>query len=631
MCIYSNEFPEHCVNASHGLMEYSGIIHRGNPVEKFICKVVLFICVLMLPMYFTVPARAEDKKANPENSVTAHDTAGAEAKPAPQAGAAEVVIGLNVPLLSPLFSEVPMAKVNDETITVKEIRDAVIASHEERTEEKAAQKINYAEILDRLINGKLILQEARGMGIDELPEVKAALSSYGKEMRKNLLLTQAVKNAKADPAEVEKRYRDAIREWKIKSVLFFQEEDAKKMLEDVKAGKSFEELAAKAIEDKKAKGNMKEDFIGPANLLQQVTQAVASIKIGSVTPIIRIMAGKADSGYAVVKLVDVRYVDNKEAKEKAEQEALKQQKGKMIQEYGQALTKKYSVKVNKRLLRGLDFSAKKPGIEKLSKDKRVLAVIKGEKPITVGDLTVAIKKSFFHGLKEALAENRVNEKRFEVLESMIDQALEEKEAAKQGLEKTDDYKNMMKEYGDSVIFGTFIDKVIAPEVKLTKEEVESYYKQHISEYSTPAMISLNGLAFTKKEDAENAAEKLRKGTDYNWLLSNADGQVKKDAKDLLSFEGNLLTVKSMPEGLQKVVAGAKEDEVKLYASPEGYYYVIVVKHVVAPKSQPLSEVERDIMGKVYNVKLRGAVEEYAAKLRKAGDVRIYLSNGVSHK
>ena len=605
-------------------MEDSGIAHRGNPVEKIICKIVLFVCALMLPMYFTVPARAEDKKVNAENTVPAHETASTAAKPVPQAGAGEVVIGLNIPLFSPLFSEVPLAKVNDESVTLKEVRDALIASHEERTEETATKKVDYAAILDRLINVRLIVQEARGMGIGELPEVKETISAYAKRLRGELLLQQAAKDAKADPEEVEKIYKDMIREWKIKSVLFFQEEDAKKMLEDIKAGKSFEELAAKAVADKKAKGNEKEEFMKPASLLPQVVEAVAAMKTGSVSPIIRILAGKENSGYSVVKLVDVRYVDNKDAKEKAEQQALSDQRAKMIREYRGMLIKKY-VKVNKQLLKNLDFAAAKPGLEKLSKDKRVIAVIQGEKPITVGILTVALKKSFFHGVKEAVAEKRINDNKYDVLGSMIDKALLEKEAVKQGLDKTDDYKTMMKEYSDSVIFGTFIEKVIASDVKLTKDEIEAYYKKHISEYSSPEMIRLNSLAFAKKVDAENAIEKLRKGTDYNWLLSNAEGQVKRDAKELLSFEGNLLTIKSMPEGIQKVATGAKEDEVKLYASPEGYYYVLIVKQVVPSKVETLGAVQQKIAEKIYNGKLKDSLEEYAAKLRKAGDVKIYLS------
>ncbi len=584
----------------------------------------MFVCTLMLPIYFTIPAYAEDKKAPAESYVQTSETAGPEAKPAPKSGPGEVNIGLSVPLFSPIFSNVPVVKVNDESITLKEVRDALIASHEERSEQTAAQKLDYASILDRLINVRLIVQEAHGMGIDELPEVTDTVSAYEKQLRRELLLQGAAKDARADPKEVEALYRDMIKEWKIRSVLFFQEEDAKNMLEDIKAGKNFEELAAKAVADKKAKGNEQEEFIAPAYLLPQVADAVAVMKTGSVSPVIRIMAGKDNSGYSVVKLIDVRYVDNAEAKAKAEQRSLADQKAKMIRQYMAALIRKY-VKVNKQLLKNLDFEAAKPGLEKLSKDKRTVAVIQGEKPVTVGILAAAIKKSFFHGIQEAVAEKRINEKKYEVLGNMLDKALLDSEAARQGVDKTDEFKTLIKEYRDSVIFGTFVEKVVAPDVKLSKDEIEGYYKEHINEYSSPEMIRLNSLAFTKKEDAENAMEKLRKGTDYNWLLSNAEGQVKKDAKDSLSFEGNILTVKSLPEGIQKVVGGAKADDARLFASPGGYFYVLIVKQIVPPKAETLTAVQQKIAEKVYNKKLKDSVEEYAARLRAAGDVKIYLS------
>ena len=593
-------------------------------MDKIIRKVVVFICVLMVALSAVVPARSEDKKPPVDSPAPTSESAGIAATPAPTPGLGEVIIGLRVPLFSPLFSKVPVAKVNDENITLKEVSEALIASHGERTEEAAAQKVDYTSILDRLINVRLIVQEAHGMGIDELPEVTDAVAAYEIHLRRDLLLQGAAKDAKADPQEVEALYKDRIKEWKIRSVLFFQEEDAKKMLEDIKAWKSFEELAAKAVADKKAKGNEQEEFIKPAYLLPQVAQAVAAMKTGSVSPILTIMAGKENSGYSVVKLIDIRYVDNAEAKEKAEQQSRDDQKVKMTQQYMQTLIKKY-VKVDKQLLKNLDFEAKKPGIEKLSKDKRVVAVIQGEKPVTVGILTAAIKKSFFHGMKEAATEKRINEKKYEILGNMLDKALLDREAVRQGVDKTDEYKTLMKEYRDSVIFGTFVEKVVAPDVKVSKDEIEAYYKEHIDEYSSPEMIRLNSLAFTKKEDAENAMEKLRKGTDYNWLLSNSEGQVKKDAKDLLSFEGNILTIKSLPEGIQKIVTGAKEDEVKLYSSPGGYSYVLIVKQVVPPKAETLGAVQQKIAEKLYNGKLRDSVEEYAAKLRAAGDVRIFLT------
>jgi hypothetical protein len=596
----------------------------GNPVEKIMRTIIPFVCVLMLPLYLAIPVRAEDAKALTESDVQTSKTAHTAPEAAPKSGPSEVNIDLSIPFFSPLFSGVTVAKVNEESITLKEVRDALTASHEERTEETSAQKVNYASILDRLVNVRLIVQEARGMGIDELPEVTGAVDSYAKRLRKDLLLQMAAKDAKSDPKEVEALYKDMIKEWKIRSVLFFQEDDAKKMLEDIKAGGNFEELAAKAVADKKAKGNEQEEFIKPAYLFPQVVNALAVMTTGSVSPIIKILAGKDNSGYSVVKLMDVRYVDNAEAKEEAEQKSLAEQRARIIQQYMRTLIKKY-VKVNKQLLQKLDFEAKKPGIEQLSKDKRVVAVIQGEKPVTVGILTAAIKQSFFHGMKEAAAEKRINEKKYEILGNMLDKALLAREAVNQGMDKTDEYKTMMQQYRDSVIFGTFVEKVIAPDVKLSKDEIEVYYKENINEYSSPEMIRLNSLAFIKKDDAENAMEKLRKGTDYNWLLSNSEGQVKKDAKDLLVFEGNILTIKSLPEGIQKVVSGAKEDEVKLYANPGGYYYVLIIKQVVPPKAETLDTVQQKIAEKLFNRKLRDSVEEYAAKLRTAGDVRIYLT------
>jgi HEPN domain-containing protein len=183
----------------------------------------------------------------------------------------------------------------------------------------------------------------------------------------------------------------------------------------------------------------------------------------------------------------------------------------------------------------------------------------------------------------------------------------------------------VNEYLDSVIFGTFIEKAVVPDIHLKKEDIEAYYKEHLREFSSPEMMRITSLAFKKKDDAESAAEKLRKGTDYNWLVSNAEGQVEKDAKDLLVFEGNLITVKSMPEVLQKALAGAKADEVKVGEGPAGYYYLMLIKQVVPSQSEELEKVKDEIVQTLIAKKLKNAVDEWGAKLRKAGDVKFYLS------
>src|SRR5208337_4069359 len=90
-------------------------------------------------------------------------------------------------------------------------------------------------------------------------------------------------------------------------------------------------------------------------------------------------------GFVLAKLEEVRYADSPEERVRARQEALKHAKIEALKRYNQNLNKKYVI-LHKDVLDRLDLEAKEPGFEQLRKDKRVLAEIKGEKPITVADL-----------------------------------------------------------------------------------------------------------------------------------------------------------------------------------------------------------------------------------------------------
>ena len=134
------------------------------------------------------------------------------------------------------------------------------------------------------------------------------------------------------------------------------------------------------------------------------------------------------------------------------------------------------------------------------------------------------------------------------------------------------------------------------------------------------------LVFGKRDDAERAIANLRKGTDFQWMKENAEGQVDQGTKGVLNFDGSLLTTKDLPEGVQKAVNGAKTGDFRLYESPENHYYVLYVQEVIPSKPQPYAEAREKIAKKIYNEKLTKAVEEYAGKLRAVSDVKIYLKN-----
>jgi hypothetical protein len=570
----------------------------------------------------TKPGATESAKGEAKGSTAgeAKDIGTTEGKvvPAPEESA---TVMLKVPAFSSRFAQTPVALVNEDPILMEEFTAALESIHESAgaAGDKKAGKKDYASVLNRIINARLIIQEGTAMGLDELPEVKKQIDAFAESSLKEILKRHQVKNIKPDEKTVETLYQQAVQEWKIRSVRFEKKADAEELAKELKAGGKFDELADKLIDSGKVQGAKEGEFVKPKDLLPQIAGVLSTMKAGEVTPVLPI--GPA---FTIVKLEEIRYpAGNTAAMEEAQARATELKTMSVLNDYWETLKKKY-VKINKKVLDKLDFEAPKPGFKKLLKDKRVVAEIKGEKPVTVGQLAEEIQKKFFHGVEEAIKLKKVNEGKESTLEDMLLDRVFKMEARKQGIDKSEEYRVTNKKYRDSLVFGMFINKAVAPEIKVTVGEIEDYYKEHIADYSSPEMLKIKGLAFARKNDAEDAIDKLRKGAEFQWLQANAAGQVAANSPGLLEFGDTPLITRNLPEQLQKAVAAVKAGDIRLYGSLEGYYYLLYIQDVIPAKPSPLEKERKEIAQKVFGAKMTKAVEEWAEKLRNAYTVKIYL-------
>jgi parvulin-like peptidyl-prolyl isomerase len=536
----------------------------------------------------------------------------------PVADSTDMSITLRAPLFSNLFDEFPVALVNDEPITLAELTTSLAGIHQSG-DQAPSGKNSLQMLLDRLINSRLIVLEAENMGLEEMPEVKQAISDYLVLAPRETLKKQQLKGLKPDEAVVQQFYRDAVKEWKIKSVKFAKEDDAKAFAAEVEAGGDFNELSNKAIDSGKAEGDKEGSYTKGKDLLPQVVQFVSTTKTGKVSPVIHL-----PNGFAILKVEDIRYPENnEEALATARQQALGQKQAETLRKYMDTLAKKYT-KVDEKLLKKLNFNVDTKTWKKLEKDKRVVVRIKGDKPILVSDLTEAISMKFFHGVDEAVKQKRADEQKYPTVQDLIYKRIYNKEALVQGIAKSPDFQKKIKEYKASILFGAFIKKVVEPEVKVSDEETKKYFNEHITDYSTPEMLRLKSLAFTKKDMAETAIEKLRKGTEFQWLKANAEGQVPEDKEGLIVFDGNVLTTKSLTEKIKEAVASAKRGDVKLAATPDGLFYVIVIQDIIPAKPEPFDEHKKAITQKLFYEKLNKALDNWGVKLREAYKVKTFL-------
>ncbi|HEY6011933.1 MAG TPA: peptidyl-prolyl cis-trans isomerase, partial [Nitrospirota bacterium] len=364
---------------------------------------------------------------------------------------------------------------------------------------------------------------------------------------------------------------------------------------------------------------LEEKYLKRNGLLPELALAVTDMKVGSVSTPLRI-----ERGWVILKLVDARPPQKEDdaARQEARQQSLEHQRDKALTEFKKGLLKKYAV-LNLKLYNKLDYEAKDANFEKLKKDDRVIAKIEGEKPLTVGEFTEAIETKLYHGVQSARDSKSINDKKPVVLNELLGRRLELKDALQTGIDKTDEYKDSVKRYEEAVLFNKFIQKVIAPDVKAGEDEQRAYYAGHKKEFTRQSMVKLKSLAFKVRKDADTAIARLRKGVDFNWMKANAGGIVT-DAEDLPAANVPLM-MSSLPEGLQKELAGAKEGDFRLYNAPNGLFYVVLVAGMVPEEVQPFEAVSPQIRTKVINEQITKSLEEWSAKLRSAYSVTIFLS------
>ena len=514
-----------------------------------------------------------------------------------------------------------IATVQEIPIFMEEYNEALSSLHghgEGEDSPKKIGKIDYDAPLKRLIDIRLVLLEAENIGLGDLPEIQEQIKSYSRQGMRQLLLEKVGKDVRPDEKAVDSFYKKVITQYVLQSLKFGKEEDAKAVAAEIKAGKNFDMVAGKAIGAKKAEGNLEPEAHKPTEMLQEIGATLVKMKKGEVSPIVPIQGG-----FVLMKLNDLRYPEDSGTRKKIEEEFKKEGQRAAQVKYVRGLLAKYT-KVDEKLLKSIDYEAKEPGIENMLDDKRVLATIKGEEPVTVGVLAGELKKKIFHGTEKLAGTGKLNKNKVAALDSLLATRVMAKEALAQGIDKTAVFKNSVEEFRKSMLFGAFMTKVIIPNMKIEEDDISQYYKEHTEEFASPAMVRLNSMIFSAKGDAENVLAKLRKGTDFKWLATNEAGQVDENSEGVLPFDRKLLMVTLLPEQLQKQLAGAGKGDMKLYADGKGHFYVLQVEDLVAGTTTELSEVHDAIKEKIFKVKLQQDFDEMTKKLRDVYPVKTYV-------
>jgi peptidyl-prolyl cis-trans isomerase C len=200
-----------------------------------------------------------------------------------------------------------------------------------------------AMVKEELVNREILMQEADKLGLSSSPEVKNQMEMARQAIIIRALVADYVKKNPVSEAEIKAEYdkfkaQAGDKEYHARHILVDKEEDAKAIIDKLKSGTKFEDLAKQSKDPGSAANGGDLDWAPPTAFVKPFSDAMIALKPGQFTetPV------KTQFGYHVIKLEDSRAAKVPTFEEVKPQitESLQQQK---LQAYQQELKKKAKI------------------------------------------------------------------------------------------------------------------------------------------------------------------------------------------------------------------------------------------------------------------------------------------------
>jgi peptidyl-prolyl cis-trans isomerase C len=165
-----------------------------------------------------------------------------------------------------------------------------------------------AQIKEEVINREVFMQEAQKRGIDATDDYKVQFELARQAILIRALFADYQKKNPVTDADVKAEYDKFVasnggKEYRASHILVETEDEAKKLIADIKKGSKFADIAKKSSKDPGSGANGGDlDWANAGSYVKEFSDAMTKLEKGKMTDV----AVKSQFGYHIIRLDDVR-------------------------------------------------------------------------------------------------------------------------------------------------------------------------------------------------------------------------------------------------------------------------------------------------------------------------------------
>ncbi|RKY64382.1 MAG: hypothetical protein DRP99_02270 [Candidatus Latescibacterota bacterium] len=517
-----------------------------------------------------------------------------------------------------------VADVGDYKITVAELiefQKKLPQSLRSKKQGIEAQK----DYLQSLIDKYIMLMEAKARGLDE---DSLFLQRFDREvkrrLRRELIKREVWPKVKVSEEEMRQYYEEhklgkALR---VRHIRVATEEQAKKVMEELKKGRPFEELVRKYSIDSStvAKGGDLGKYFRRDEAAYPIGDAVWDLKPGEISGPM-----KMGNFYEIIQVVDEKPVPFEDWRPKLHRALWRYKFRVELDAFIENLRKKLHVKLNEEnldlLLAKEQESGGRPPVVSEDEKKLPLYTFDGGQ-ITIGDYLKAFGRAKGRPEDRRSLLNWVN--------YLLPDELLVAFAYKKKIDRIPEVAAWIEKKREELLVETLRRKEVKEKVKVSDQEVREEYERHkMVLYYLPEERDLTEILVPTREQAEELLRRIKAGEDIEELA--AKYTTRKGLKKLKGkfhmhpFERPVYgsyydTVMNAPVG--KLMGPVKVE--KGYAPSDTGYAIFKVTSVVPKRPEPFKRAKRRVRAMVRYKKESQRFGEFMQELREKYRDRVHI-------
>jgi len=433
---------------------------------------------------------------------------------------AVLLAGSGLALPADSAKPVALVVVNGDTITSADMDRQIIAMHG-RLESDKIGSFDYSKLLDKLVNDRLLVQEAKAMGMNEEDAFVAKLRELQTDRARRLFVKEAFRpNIQISDEQILKRFESFYFKIQFRTLAVASREEAARIRSLVKNGAPMDSIAREvSLDTRRFKGGL-HGLMYWRDVPIVLRLAAQNLKPGEIS-----QPFKYEDAWMILRVEERMKADPDELDQwtpEIREILTNTERDLAWRKFLDSLAVIYPARVDSSLLN--DIRADSSQVFKgdfMRGSNRTVIQVGTTDSLSEEELRREISHAAMN-LGNQVFDTIMNR----AIEGAITEARLNAAAQDQGYMNKPSVLAYLAGTSDSLLLDDYLSENIVDRIKFNHAEFEEYYREHQEDFRRPDDVQLKALQLDSQDNADRAEALLDDGADFDYVakqLARPDG------------------------------------------------------------------------------------------------------------